>query len=214
MSSVIVDEIELLKDSLITNEITMVSKERLDNLQYCVEEVLKNKTSGDFIETGVWRGGSCILMRALLKVYDISDRKVFVADSFKGFPVPKYNWDKGANFLDDPKLKVSVDEVKKNFERYELLDNQVVFIEGYFSDTLFNVNELFSIIRLDGDLFESTIDSLVNLYHKVSIGGFVIIDDYGLECCSQAVKQFRDMNNITESIIQIDEFGVYWKKEK
>jgi len=206
--------IEELKNSLIVNDITMVSRSRLDNLQFCIEEVVKNNISGHFIETGVWRGGSCIFMRAILKSLEILDRKVFVADSFKGFPIPKYNWDKGADFLDDSRLKVSVDEVKKNFERYSLLDNQVVFVEGYFSDTLPKLDNVFSLIRLDGDLFESTIDSLVNLYDKVSIGGFIIIDDYGLECCSQAVNQFRSMNNITEPMIQIDEFGLYWKKER
>lgn len=206
--------IEELKNSLLVNEITMVSKERLDNLQYCIEQVLKNNVMGDFIEAGVWRGGSCIFMRGLLKFFEVMDRRVFVADSFKGFPVPKYNWDKGADFLDDPRLKVSVNEVKKNFEKYKLLDNQVVFVEGYFSDTLPSLNEVFSVIRLDGDLFESTMDSLVNLYDKLSVGGFVIIDDYGLECCSQAVDQFRGINRIEEKIIRIDGFGSYWKKER
>jgi O-methyltransferase len=206
--------IEELKNSLIINEITMTSRLRLDNTQYCIEEVLKHDIIGHVIETGVWRGGSSILMRAVLKEYNVVNRKVFVADSFNGFPEPKFNWDKGATFLDDPMLKVSVDEVKRNFEKYGLLDNQVEFVEGYFSDTLPKINEVFSVIRLDGDLFESTIDALINLYHKLSVGGYVIIDDYGLECCSQAVNQFRNLNNITERIIQIDEFGVYWKKEK
>ena len=76
---------------------TMVGLKRLDNIQFCAEEIIKNHIPGDFIETGAWRGGTCILMRAILKSYDINNRIVWVADSFKGLPksnIKKYPLDK------------------------------------------------------------------------------------------------------------------------
>src|SRR6478672_4155816 len=63
---------------------TMLSLKRLDNIQYCVERVLHDGVPGDLIETGVWRGGATIFMRAILKVHRVFDRTVWVADSFDG----------------------------------------------------------------------------------------------------------------------------------
>ena len=67
---------------------TMIGLKRLDNLQFCVESVIREGIDGDLIETGVWRGGACIFMRAILAAYAIEDRKVYVADSFEGMPKP------------------------------------------------------------------------------------------------------------------------------
>jgi len=80
---------------------TAVSIKRLDNIEYCINEILKNKIEGDFIETGVWRGGSTIFMRELLRINNITDRKVFVADSFEGMPKPK---DKKCSVFEELKL--------------------------------------------------------------------------------------------------------------
>ena len=66
----------------------MVGLARLDNVQHCVEDVLRNRVPGDLIEAGVWRGGVTILMRAILKAHGVSDRNVWVADSFRGLPRP------------------------------------------------------------------------------------------------------------------------------
>jgi hypothetical protein len=66
--------------------LTMIGRKRLDNVQELVEQILNHSIPGDLIETGVWRGGTTIFMRAILKAYDVHDRKVFVADSFRGIP--------------------------------------------------------------------------------------------------------------------------------
>jgi O-methyltransferase len=69
------------------------------------------------------------------------------------------------------------------------------------------------VLRLDGDLYESTMDALVPLYDKVSPGGFVIVDDYGAwEPCRKAVDEFRHRHDITDPIIEVDWTGVYWRK--
>jgi len=157
---------------------TMIGHKRLDNVQKCFEDVLKNNIPGDLIETGAWRGGTTIFMRAMLRAYGITDRKVWVADSFEGLPRP-VNSDDGWDLSQVDYLKVSLEQVQSNFEKFGLLDEQVQFIKGWFSDTLPTAPiEKLAILRLDGDMYSSTMDSLKNLYYKVSIGGYIIADDY------------------------------------
>lgn len=198
---------------------TMIGIKRLENIEYCFRKVIEENVPGDLIETGVWRGGSTIFMKALLKESNITDRNVWVADSFEGLPKPdedKYVADKGDKHHKYKELAISLDEVKNNFKKYGLLDDNVKFLKGWFKDTLpVAPIEKLAILRLDGDMYESTMDGLVNLYHKLSIGGYIIIDDWGaVKGCKQAVKDFRKENNITEEIKEIDWTGVYWKKEK
>lgn len=198
---------------------SMIGYKRLSNVQYCVEDVLKNKIEGDLMETGVWRGGTVIFMRAILKAFDITDRIVWAADSFEGLPKPnveKYAADKNDIFYTYNELKVSLEQVKENFRKYGLLDEQVRFLKGWFRDTLPSapVDKL-AILRLDGDMYESTIDALANLYPKLSTGGFVIIDDWGsVEGCRRAVEDYRKDKQITEEIIPVDDDGVYWQKKE
>lgn len=196
---------------------TMVGIKRLDNIQYCVEDVINNNIDGDFIETGVWRGGSTILMRAILKGYSITDRVVWVADSFEGLPPPdedKYPEDKGDTYYTHDALKVSEEEVRNNFEKYGLLDNQVRFLKGWFKDTLPGAEiEKLSVLRLDGDMYESTMDTLKSLYPKLSTGGYIIIDDYlFIPACKQAVTDYRNEHGINAEIKEVDWTAVYWQK--
>src|SRR5262249_7945660 len=157
---------------------------RLENLKFCVETAIRDGVPGDLIETGVWRGGACIFMRAILEAYGDKQRKVWVADSFAGLPKPneaKYDADRGDKHHTFGDLAVPRETVEKNFEQYGLLDDQVRFLEGWFKDTLPSapINSL-AVMRLDGDMYESTIQALEALYPKLSPGGFVIIDDYFL----------------------------------
>ncbi len=195
---------------------TMIGLGRLNNLQFCVEEVLKNNIPGDLIETGVWRGGATIFMRAILKAYNNTEKKVWVADSFEGLPAPKpwlYPADTGIQLHAYKQLAISLERVKSNFERYDLLDNQVCFLKGWFCDTLPTAPiKQISVMRLDGDLYESTMDALINLYPKLSIGGYVIIDDYGMESCRNAVLDFRKQFGITDEMHFVDHTGAFWKR--
>jgi len=164
---------------------TMIGLKRLDNLQFCVETAIREGIEGDFIEAGVWRGGACIFMRGVLAAYGIEDRKVYVADSFEGLPKPdlqRFPSEEGDKHHTHNKfLAVSQDEVENNFRRYGLLDDQVVFLKGWFKDTLASAPiERLSVLRLDGDMYGATMDTLKNLYPKLSRGGFCIIDDYSV----------------------------------
>ena len=196
---------------------TMIGQLRLRNLRTLAETVINDGIPGDFIETGVWRGGACILMRAILKSHGIKDRRVFVADSFEGLPPPdplNYPADAGDAHFQLEELAVSIEQVKSNFAKYDLLDEQLVFLKGWFKDTLpiAPIRQI-AVARLDGDMYESTMDGLRNLYDKVSPGGFIIIDDYGCVAgCKQAVTDFRQAKGITDPIIDIDGWGVYWRK--
>ena len=196
---------------------TMIGRKRLDNIQHCVETVLQNNVQGDLIETGVWRGGTCIFMRAVLAAYGAKDRKVYVADSFEGLPPAspdKYPADKGDKHNSFSELAVSKEEVEQNFERYGLLDDQVVFLKGWFKDTLPTAPfDQLSVLRLDGDMYGSTMDALESLYPKLSNGGFCIIDDYGLEGCKKAVDDYRKKHGINDPIEVVDWAAVYWIKD-
>jgi len=198
---------------------SMIGKLRMDNLRSAVEYAIVNAIPGDFIETGVWRGGACILVRAVFAAYGVTDRIVWCADSFEGLPAPdaeKYPADSGDKFHTYPQLVISLEEVRENFERYGLLDAQVRFVKGWFKDTLpaAPIDKL-AVLRLDGDMYESTMDALRALYSKVSPGGVVIIDDYGVvPGCRKAVHDFRDANGIGDVIRNVDNAGVWWIKSK
>lgn len=197
---------------------TMIGMKRLDILQFCIEDVIKKSIPGDLIETGVWRGGAAIFMRAVLKASGITDRLVWAADSFEGLPAPNstiYPADANDPHHRFPQLAVSIETVKSNFEKYGLLDDQVQFLKGWFKDTLPTAPiERLAVLRLDGDMYESTIDALVSLYPKLSVGGYLIVDDYSYPSCRQAILDYRKSNAITEQIVQIDWSGVYWQRTK
>jgi hypothetical protein len=207
-----------------SSAVSMIPLVRMDNLLACITDVIKNNVPGDFIETGVWRGGCTIFMRAILKSFGVSDRVVWAADSFEGLPEPDpVLYPKEAKAYKSAamskyynKLAVSLEEVKRNFAAYGLLDDQVKFLKGWFKDTLPKAPiAKLAIVRLDGDYYESTRDSLENLYDKLSAGGFVIIDDYGEDSwtyCRKAVDEFREKRGIADELIRVDKPCWYWKK--
>lgn len=195
---------------------TMIGVKRLDNLQFCAEDVLEHNVPGDLIEAGVWQGGATIFMRAVLKAHGVTDRVIWVADSFEGLPHPdaeKYPADAGDLHHKMPELAISLEEVKANFERYGLLDEQVRFLKGWFRDTLQEAPiERLAVMRLDGDMYESTLSALTALYPKLSVGGYVIVDDYALAPCRKAVEDYRVAHEITDEIRETDWTGVYWQR--
>jgi hypothetical protein len=194
---------------------SMIGLHRMNNLQMCIEQLLADAVPGDLIETGVWRGGATIFMRGVLKAHGVTDRAVWVADSFAGLPAPDLAtypvdayWASSAGCI-----AIDIETVRRNFERYGLLDDQVRFLKGWFKDTLPTapITQL-AVLRLDGDLYESTWDALTHLYPKLSQGGFVIVDDYNHESCRQAVHDYRTLHGIDAPILDIDRIGVYWRK--
>ncbi len=195
---------------------TMIGIKRLNNLQESLDYIRENNIKGDFIETGVWRGGASIFIKFYNDYYKMN-RKVFVADSFEGLPIPdlqKYPQDVNDTHYKIDYLKVSLEEVTSNFENYGVLDDNVIFLKGWFCDTLKNEKiKNLSLLRFDGDMYGSTIDVLENLYFKLNKNGVLIIDDYCLPNCVKAVTDFRNKHNIKDTISVVDKCGVFWYKE-
>lgn len=196
---------------------TMIGMPRLDNLHQTIERVLADGVPGDLIETGVWRGGATIFMRGVLAAHGVVDRVVWVADSFAGLPPgdpSRYPQESKVPFDRFHELAVPLTEVRDNFARYQLLDEQVRFLPGWFRDTLPTAPiERLAILRLDGDLYESTMDALVHLYPKLSPGGFCIIDDYDVvQSTNVAVEDYRRDQAIPQPLVRIEGGGAYWRR--
>jgi len=199
------------------NAFSMIGAARIRNFRVLIERVISDEVPGDIVETGVWRGGASILARAVLAAYGVRDRRVILADSFEGLPPPdkdQYPADAGSVFHEYSELAVSEDKVQSNFEKFGLFDNQVVLLKGWFKNTMPLVpSDRIAILRLDGDLYESTIIPLMHLFDKVSTGGWIIVDDY--ECvpaCKLAIRDFLSGRGLTPDIRPIDGVGVFFEK--
>jgi O-methyltransferase len=199
------------------NAATMVGLKRLANLEQCIVDVVRDGIPGDVAETGVWRGGAMIFAKAVLEVLGDTERVVWCADSFEGLPPPDpeaYPADAFDRHSTASELAVSLEEVQANFARYGLLDARVQFLKGWFRDTLPSAPiRRIAVLRLDGDMYESTIVALRSLYPKLSPGGYVIVDDYGAVAgCKEAVDDFRAEQEINDEIRAIDWTGCYWRR--
>lgn len=214
-------KLHLLRESLVRRTHTMLERTRLDEIKYCLEYCLKNDIPGDFIETGVWRGGACIFAKGVLEARNVKNRKVYVADSFEGLPKPepeKYPLDKEDRHYTYDYLRVSQEEVESNFRIYNLLDENVIFVKGFFEHSLPKLDmKSLAVLRVDCDMYSSTTQVLEALYDKLSVGGFIILDDFAKVSHSyhakDAVIHFRNKRNITEKMIR-DNYSAYWQKER
>jgi hypothetical protein len=202
------------------NALTMVGLRRLDDLQACVESVVADSVDGDLIEAGAWRGGASILMRATLDTLGAHDRTVWVADSFQGFPAPEAHGDEADRTLETEMssthdyLAAPLEAVQGYFDRFGCADG-VRFVPGFFEDTMPELRgRRWSVVRLDGDTYKATRLTLDALYPGLSVGGYVVLDDYRfLPACRRAVDDYRREHGITEPIEEIDWNGARWRRE-
>lgn len=195
---------------------TMVGHRRLRDLRLCIKTVVDDSVPGDLLEAGVWRGGVCIFMRGVLKALNCTDRTIWVADSFAGMPPtdkrvhPADAADKIGQWRP---AAVGMDEVRTNFHRYGLLDDQVRFLKGWFKDTLPHAPiDKLAVLRLDADLYSSTTDILTALYDRVSVGGYIVVDDYSIATCRAAIDDFREQRGITDQVVDIDGAAARWRR--
>jgi O-methyltransferase len=128
-------------------------------------------------------------------------------------PRPSERYDRGDRLHAFSELAVTEDEVRKNFQLYGLLDEQVVFMKGWFRDTLPTLaSERFALIRLDGDMYESTHDALCHLYPRLSFGGIAVVDDYAISGCRKAVHDYLNAHSLTAEINRVDASCIWWRK--
>lgn len=197
---------------------TMTGIARLINLHDLLQDAFQNKVKGDYMETGVWHGGSSIFARGVMRVYNESHRRSFVCDSFMGLPPGDRNLDQGdLNWDNWPYLAVSSESVALHFRESGMTDSNVIFVKGFFSDTMKALSpkvQSLAVMRLDGDMYESTVDVLYHFYDKLSVGGYVIVDDWFGFPAKTACEDFFKVHGMNVTIVPIDNLPVYWQKTK
>ena len=196
--------------------LSMVGEKRLRHLIDLIKSVVDERVPGDIIETGVWRGGAALAAKGALMALGDTKRKLILADSFEGLPKPgiTHHTKDALNLSDIDYLSVSEDEVRETFSRFGLLDEGVEFLKGWFHETLPTLRDReFSLLRLDGDLYSSTMVALEELYPRLSLQGYVVIDDWQIDECREAVEDFRNKMGVDEEITDIDGYSVFWRKQ-
>jgi hypothetical protein len=212
---------------------TMIGLRRLRQIETLLTDVLLRNVPGDVIEAGVGRGGATIFMRGVLAVHGERLRKVLVADSFQGLPHPSEPWLSDRSYrsekfvlarqskdrqrlrssIEQVAVGTSLEDVRRNFARYGLLDQQIVFIPGWFHESLVSVPPL-ACVRIDADLYDSTMHAIEALYPRLSAGGYVVIDDYYVfEECRAAVDDYLAHSGESPRICSDDGVAAYWMKE-
>ena len=192
---------------------TMIGLKRMNQLHSALDVIRTENIPGDVMETGVWRGGAVIFMAAYLQAHGMR-RSVWAADSFEGLPRPdaRYPVDAGDTHYQLGVARASLEDVQANFARYSIKTDHVIFLKGWFEDTMPTapVTNL-ALLRLDGDMYSSTIQVLEAMYDKVSSGGFIIVDDYFLTGARTAVHDFLTKRGLNPVIERIDVAGAYWR---
>lgn len=192
--------------------------------------MLEHNIPGDFVECGVAAGAQIAAMQWCM-VEQAMFRNIIAFDSFEGIPLagPMDREQPGfpgpiahdVNLPERDRLRTSgvtafsEEQVTANFRRLELPLENIKLVKGWFQDTVPNypINSI-ALLRLDGDLYESTKVCLDNLYPKVVIGGMVIIDDYALAGCRRAVDEFLIARNEIPVIRAVEggQGPVWWIK--
>lgn len=186
---------------------------RMRNLECIMEDIVKHHVPGDFVECGVWQGGVITFMAGFLLVHQqYPARRVWAFDSFMGIPATATGKrSPGKDFDFEPGSKETAAAVAKDaktgmayvmnhLQQFDVAE-AVKFVPGWFNDTVSVAPvEKIALLRVDGDLYSSTRQVLEGLYPKLSIGGWVVHDDWGVVQSRRAVLDFRADNNITEPL--------------
>lgn len=192
---------------------TMTSIERGYSLFKSVEYIVRNNIPGDFVECGVWRGGSCMLIAMALNLFGDNERKIYLYDTFEGMPKPtdedviswngrsvleKWEEDKTGSKNNFGSWAVGMEEVKANISKSNYPDNNFIFIPGDVAQTLKQMKpHKISLLRLDTDWYASTVEELEILYPLLVEKGVLIIDDYGhFDGARKAVNEYFENRQI------------------
>jgi len=201
---------------------TMTSVERLYSVYKSVEYIIKNNISGDFIECGVWKGGSSMMMALSLLENNITNKKIYLYDTFEGMTEPtekdidlskknakiKYENKKNPKSGSDW-CRSEMDEVKENLYSTAYPKENIIFVKGKVEETIpKTIPGKIALLRLDTDWYESTKHELQHLYPLLSKNGVLIIDDYGHWLgCRKAADEYFLAQNINPLLNRIDYTG-------
>ena len=199
---------------------TMVGMESLVALALQVRHVLGHNIPGDFVECGVWRGGASFLMAELLRQAGVTDRKVWLFDSFEGLPPPggvdgpaamaySKNTDSPSYFNN---CSASIEEVLRIATELGVA-SYTEFVKGWFDQTLPTNRDRIgpiALLRIDCDWYSSVMCCLDNLYDQVADRGFVVLDDYYTwDGCAIAVHEFLGRRGLSNRIETLPSDGCY-----
>ncbi|MES2479669.1 MAG: TylF/MycF/NovP-related O-methyltransferase [Bacteroidota bacterium] len=215
-----IDNPEFWEFYAIVKEYTMVSIPNLYSLYNSALYVVKNGIEGDFVECGVWRGGCSMMVALVFKKYGVTDRKIYMYDTFEGMPPPsEQDFDfKNSKAKDLLKIKptkernsiwciADIEDVSANIKLTKYALDNFVLIKGKVEDTL-NENlpkNKLAILRLDTDWYESTKEELERLYPILITNGVLIIDDYGhWQGARRAVDEYLQENGIHLLLNRVD----------
>jgi hypothetical protein len=208
---------DVLSTIIMNNGLSLTNLTRFKTMKNKIDYVLKNNIDGDIIETGVYKGGMIIFIYKYLQLlsqeiymkdntrrYKIT-KNIIACDSFKGLPEPSEldytSKGESAKNFDFSYLSYSKSNFIKNLNSFNIKEDEITILEGWFKNTLSDIKNSISILRMDGDYYESTMDTLELLYDKVSYGGVIIIDDYRWwSGCEKAVQDFFKKRNIKVDI--------------
>ncbi len=209
-------------DYIMSKNITMIGLPRLIANVMSAKYVIKNKLEGDFLECGVWRGGSTLAVKMIFEEYHW-DAKVWLFDTFKGMTKPnkfdnlhngenaKIHYDKFDKGDYNAWCYASVEDVKQVFMEAKVNMNQCEFIKGDVMKTLpQHIDKIkhLSLLRLDTDWYESTKIEIEMLYPKLVSKGILIIDDFGFwEGARKAIEEYFDQQNHYPYLHHIDHSG-------
>jgi len=179
---------------------TMTSVERLWALSQAVRHIVATHVPGDFVECGVWKGGSSLMMARTLCDLDVSDRRIWLYDTFAGMSEPsepdgfpaRAAWVSGQQVTHNEYAFSPLEDVRAVMARSSYPADLITFVKGKVEDTIpGDAPDAIAILRIDTDWYESTLHELTHLWPRLSPGGVLIIDDYGhMPGARQAVDQF------------------------
>ena len=190
---------------------TAMGRPQLDHLHDCLDTIRSDSVGGDLIECGTGRGGGAIFMRAYLDAWELPERRVFVADSFRASAapatVPRIPPEGMAG------LRADLNLVRDAFARFDLLDDRVRFLQGPMTATLPDapVREL-ALVRIGPGIDTETRAVLDALYDRVAVGGFVLIDPRAHPSAREQVEAFRAERGIATPIERVDASAIAWRK--
>jgi O-methyltransferase len=212
------------KDLHNLSQVAYSFQETIEHSYQSVIDCLTSKIDGDFVECGVASGSQIAAFQCALKDSQVTDRIIWGFDSFEGIPmagefdseqagIGEITHNKYApleeRLISSGVTVHSLESVLQNFDNWGLPKNNLKLIKGWFQFTLESASkdiEKIAVLRLDGDLYESTLICLQYLYPKVSKNGIVIIDDWGsLDGCRLAVKDyFKSINEKLPNMIPVN----------
>jgi len=196
---------------------TLTTPGKIEALAQAVEYAVSRPVPGAFVECGVWRGGSMMTVALTLLRLGVTDRELYLFDTFEGMPEPgeedvKQGGRHASEVLRNSGRDSSVwaiagfDEVRDSVQGTGYPEDKIHFVQGGVEETVpEHAPAEIALLRLDTDWYASTKHELVHLYPRLAPGGVLIIDDYAYwRGARQAVDEYVREKELTLLLIRID----------